>query len=589
MSSSENMKSISEIIEIIEYKETIIPLLQRNYKWTMECAAELSEDLWESFKKDKNKIYQLNMITIYEDEKNNRFQILDGQQRIITLKLLLAFLEPDKVNLNFLFERDFKIEERKSRKYFIEKILKDDLFFKRLENSYQFSVDTKRLYNNFMSMILPISFRDILEIRNDIYNEKLKNSTNNESSVNKSEKSIFKEKIGHKEFLKDKLPIKIEYEDISLSEDDIDKIWKLCELFYDKSDTNNKDEEDSNDEVRISKYSQKFMDIWTDKVKRIACNNGISYLREKISEEDRIEFVNYIKEKVEVLYHNTTSEPIDEFLNINENKTRFVISDYIRASMISDKPIENKDEELTINHKKNREDILRVFKNISNYLYSEEYKDMWNLIRTRYSDFEEYGDNTNSKKDKISDEFEKYKHKDINRLKIVFCDRYSGTSTRGYEFEKELKTLKYFEFILENLSDELDCLNNKESINKNYSTYNAVYALLECKSEYRFFSLFNQDDIEKTKILEEVTAKERFGFFEWAYKYIESSENPWHISYFLESQLYDEKCNIKKYSSLPKTKTNTDTKNYSDWHYISKGSESDKLYNAIKEIVKCDK
>ena len=57
-----NMKSLAEIIGIIENKYSYIPLLQRNYKWSMECASELAEDLWNVYKKCSDKSYQLNMM-----------------------------------------------------------------------------------------------------------------------------------------------------------------------------------------------------------------------------------------------------------------------------------------------------------------------------------------------------------------------------------------------------------------------------------------------------------------------------------------------------------------------------------------------
>ena len=94
------MKSIGEIQVIIENKYSYIPLLQRNYKWSRECAVELAEDLWDAFRTNKSS-YQLNMITIYSDEKNNSLQILDGQQRMITLKLLLAILDSANLYLNY--------------------------------------------------------------------------------------------------------------------------------------------------------------------------------------------------------------------------------------------------------------------------------------------------------------------------------------------------------------------------------------------------------------------------------------------------------------------------------------------------------
>ena len=160
MKNTGNMKSVAEIMNIIENTYSYIPLLQRNYKWSMECASELAEDLWNAYKKDCNKSYQLNMITIYNNKKENSLQILDGQQRLITLKLLLAYLEPENINLNYAFERDFKIDERHGRRYFIDHYLKGDNIL--TNESIVKSVDIKRLYDNYISMIIPVSFRSVV-------------------------------------------------------------------------------------------------------------------------------------------------------------------------------------------------------------------------------------------------------------------------------------------------------------------------------------------------------------------------------------------------------------------------------------------
>ena len=67
-------------------------------------------------------------------------------------------------------------------------------------------------------------------------------------------------------------------------------------------------------------------------------------------------------------------------------------------------------------HQNNRNKILNIFGSLANYLYNINYQTMWELVKQRYDDFD--------------------KHPDINRLKILFCDKYAGTSTKGYSFEK---------------------------------------------------------------------------------------------------------------------------------------------------------
>ena len=370
MGSTGNMKSVAKIMDIIENEYTYIPLLQRNYKWSMECASELAEDLWDSYIKDKDKPYQLNMITIYNNTKEDSLQILDGQQRLITLKLFLAFLERKSINLNYAFERDFKIDERNGRRHFIDYYLKKDDTFK---EDIELSVDVKRLYVNFISMIIPISFRSIYMF----YGECL------DKAVSESRKAedTFKERL-MKNVIEPRLNSVIDSKVLDkvklymhIDDDECLDICKLCENFQKLFSMVDTDEEVSNDEIRISIYSYQFQKIWSSKIRTVINELGIDAI---VFDNKKKELAKYINEKVEMLYHETSSQPIDEFLNINENKTRFVISDYIRANMISDNPIDgNIDDEIKNMHQNNRNKILNIFGSLANYLYNINYQTMW--------------------------------------------------------------------------------------------------------------------------------------------------------------------------------------------------------------------
>lgn len=566
-----NMKSLAEIMSIIENTYSYIPLLQRNYKWSMECASELAEDLWNVYKKCSDKSYQLNMITIYNNKKENSLQILDGQQRLITLKLLLAYLEPKDINLNYAFERDFRIDERHGRRYFIDHYLK--AFDIVMDKSLEKSVDIKRLYDNFISMIIPISFRSVVSFYRECL-EKEKNQIEKKYTAY----NFFvgnEENPGINDVISNLLANKIN----DLSKENLDCFrFSQEEIGYDKGRSgiyswcvdfqtpflkSSDDDNISDDEILISEYSNKFQKLWSKKI--------IKYIKEKgiynvLSEEDRKEFATYIKNNVKMLYHETESQPINEFLNINENKTRFVISDYIRANMISDNPIdgESLSEEEKSKNQENRKDILNVFSNLSKYLYSKKYNKLWELVKTRYDDFEH--------------------NPDINRLKVVFCDKYIGTSTEGYEYSSEMKRLQYLQEMLRTLAIEIgiDDENKSEEV---WNTYNAVYMLLECKEKYRFFNLFTNEDIEKNTALNDVTTRERFSFFELAYTLAEKSDDIWDISYFLESQLCVGKCEIKKLKNLPKCENNNTNIVVDQWCYVNRGTNEDDLYKCISDIV----
>lgn len=546
------MINIEEINKIIENKKTNIPLLQRNYKWTMECAAELSEDLWEHYFKNNGLPYQLNMITVYNDNDES-LQIIDGQQRLITIRLLLKYLKPEENYLNFKFERDKLVPYKKSREYFINDNLKDYLLIVREE----LSVDIKRLYDNFTAMLVPLSFRSIYKFYLQCLNENI-NKTSDATDF--SFENLF-EKVVIPAL---KTAPQIDSEKIKQQfSEKYNTIKSFCEEYHNYITINKNEDNISDDLILLSKKSFDFQLLWCEIIKNtIPENVSISELCDKSTKN---KFADFIMNNIVLLYHETKFEPISEFLNINENKTPFVISDYIRANMICDNPV---DGDLDILEKeknqKNRDDILKIFKNLSAYLYSKEYKTIWELISKGYDNFE--------------------KNPDLNRLKILFSDKYIGTSTKDYLYDEEFKRLSYFKNILESLYNEI-----KEDADR-WNTFNAVYILLQCKSNLRFFNLFSIDDIDNKTDIDDVVAKEKFCFFDWAYIHAKESDCIWDISYFLESQLYIDRCKIKKSKNLPEiTKNMTEEEEKievkDEWVVIDRGNENDELYKCIEKLI----
>ena len=76
-----------------------IPLYQRGYKWTEKEVKKLLDDIT-AFKPKGEKFYCLQNITLVP-HKNN-FNVVDGQQRLATLTLLLAYLEDSELVKNKL-------------------------------------------------------------------------------------------------------------------------------------------------------------------------------------------------------------------------------------------------------------------------------------------------------------------------------------------------------------------------------------------------------------------------------------------------------------------------------------------------------
>lgn len=116
MQTSSEIVTLSQYIKEFDGKKVVIPLLQRNYKWGIE-GVDKSEATAEKFLTDilnarnKNKKeYTIGMATLYV--KDNEIQIIDGQQRMITLSLLVKALGKYDEFPKLIFQRDTRNNER---------------------------------------------------------------------------------------------------------------------------------------------------------------------------------------------------------------------------------------------------------------------------------------------------------------------------------------------------------------------------------------------------------------------------------------------------------------------------------------------
>lgn len=84
----------NEMISIKEYLEhgnLNIPEFQRPYKWTAKNVTQLLDDI-NPLKNKKRDSYLIGTVVIFKDDKDEVFQIVDGQQRTITFLLILKAL-----------------------------------------------------------------------------------------------------------------------------------------------------------------------------------------------------------------------------------------------------------------------------------------------------------------------------------------------------------------------------------------------------------------------------------------------------------------------------------------------------------------
>lgn len=93
-----------------------VPMYQRNYKWDKVVAVNFINELLVAYKTKKAK--SISLFTLYIDDKNN-IQIVDGQQRMVTLSLLFNAIGKAHEFINLEFERDFLLHDKHKRNKFI--------------------------------------------------------------------------------------------------------------------------------------------------------------------------------------------------------------------------------------------------------------------------------------------------------------------------------------------------------------------------------------------------------------------------------------------------------------------------------------
>lgn len=85
-------KSVLALHEVMKLPLSI-PDYQRPYKWTIKNVNQLIEDILENFEKASDKSYRLGTVVLHQKEEGKTQDVVDGQQRLVTLTLICYFLE----------------------------------------------------------------------------------------------------------------------------------------------------------------------------------------------------------------------------------------------------------------------------------------------------------------------------------------------------------------------------------------------------------------------------------------------------------------------------------------------------------------
>ena len=103
MSKNPPLLSISDIFKNANYS---IPIYQREYAWTITEVTQLLSDLCSQAKANQNDNYYLGTLVINKGIQRKE-EVIDGQQRLTTLYILLAYLSHSKESsytVNFEFD-----------------------------------------------------------------------------------------------------------------------------------------------------------------------------------------------------------------------------------------------------------------------------------------------------------------------------------------------------------------------------------------------------------------------------------------------------------------------------------------------------
>lgn len=139
-----------------DYKKINIPDYQRPYKWTRKNVLDLLGDINNIISKNLNYSnieshikYRIGTIILHDNEE--KYDIVDGQQRILTLALIKFYIDNENVqkgNCSAIFRQNFK-----------NKLTRQNIY-----NNYKVIQDWFSIYNTEMKEKFNYAFKNMLEV-----------------------------------------------------------------------------------------------------------------------------------------------------------------------------------------------------------------------------------------------------------------------------------------------------------------------------------------------------------------------------------------------------------------------------------------
>lgn len=121
--------TLTELYTLENLKNLKIPEYQRPYKWTEKNVNNLIDDIISNKNKSE---YRLGTLVLHQKQKNDDYEIVDGQQRVITIALILFALNKNKEELLRYWENLNKLFENKL-----------------LEHKFDNPISQKNIYKNY--------------------------------------------------------------------------------------------------------------------------------------------------------------------------------------------------------------------------------------------------------------------------------------------------------------------------------------------------------------------------------------------------------------------------------------------------------
>lgn len=116
-----------------------VPSYQRGYRWGKSQVKTLLDDLYEAASTPELKGYCLQPVVVKYDKANDRYELVDGQQRLTTLYLLQAFLVKENIQQEICYSLEY--ETRQGTKSFLDNIemdkAEDNVDFYHIFNAYE--------------------------------------------------------------------------------------------------------------------------------------------------------------------------------------------------------------------------------------------------------------------------------------------------------------------------------------------------------------------------------------------------------------------------------------------------------------------